>query len=69
MMVPAEWKEGGVWQETDPDLNPCFSYPGSGIDPGATPGTRDPVMVKPQPMINKMISATDRCYDGNETGG
>lgn len=23
MMVSAEWKEDGVWQETDPDLNAC----------------------------------------------
>ena len=26
-------------------------------------------MAKPQLVINKMTSATDKCSDGNETGG
>lgn len=29
----------------------------------------DPVVAEAQPIINKMIPATDKCCDGNEAGG
>lgn len=42
---------------------------GSPSGPRATLGSGHPVVAETQPMIKKMISATDKCRDGNETGG
>lgn len=60
---------GGDFPLLWPLLTHSECSPRSPSGPGALLGTQDPVVANSQPIISKMITATDKCCDGNEAGG